>query len=286
MLGTPFSCIELNAVIPSCPVYCCAGGHRDQTNSNPNLKPTEHPLEIVTINHQQQTSRTTSRSQTSDTHPVTSSSSNHFKTTDSNYKQNGQSFNGVPNVNHDDDPYSRARFIPDTANGDANHPNTLRDQIDESSTNIRMVNASLNKQNSNNNFNSTTSLLSDHFENTKKRIDEGFSSKYGNVDIQSPNDYSSDKTPDSEMKKKRKRRSRKTKRESSDMNLKGSLFKVKPNKELAKSVEALKLVELNATIGRHFCSTLQCVQGTGPRFSYLIPLSKFMELEYVTLQFR
>ncbi|KPM07882.1 hypothetical protein QR98_0063900 [Sarcoptes scabiei] len=43
--------------------------------------------------------------------------------------------------------------------------------------------------------------------------------------------------------------------------------------------------ELNATIDYSYCKTLQCTQGFGGRFEYIIPISKFMEHDYVTLQF-
>lgn len=51
-------------------------------------------------------------------------------------------------------------------------------------------------------------------------------------------------------------------------------------------VDSIKLIELNATIGREFCDTWQCVQQSGPLLTYLIPISKYMSHEYVTLQFR
>ncbi|XP_015795124.1 uncharacterized protein LOC107371526 isoform X3 [Tetranychus urticae] len=50
-------------------------------------------------------------------------------------------------------------------------------------------------------------------------------------------------------------------------------------------VDSIKLIELNATIGREFCDTWQCVQQSGPLLTYLIPISKYMSHEYVTLQF-
>ena len=48
----------------------------------------------------------------------------------------------------------------------------------------------------------------------------------------------------------------------------------------------MKLLELNATIGREFCTTWQCVQGNGPSFTYLVSISKYMPFEFVTIQFR
>lgn len=54
----------------------------------------------------------------------------------------------------------------------------------------------------------------------------------------------------------------------------------------AKMVQQIKLVELNATIDYSYCTKLQCTQGLGSKFHYLVPLSKYMDLEYVTLQFR
>lgn len=59
-----------------------------------------------------------------------------------------------------------------------------------------------------------------------------------------------------------------------------------PRKDLTKVVEMIKLIELNATIDYSYCTRLQCTQGQGSRFHYIIPVSKFMDLEYVTLQLR
>lgn len=56
--------------------------------------------------------------------------------------------------------------------------------------------------------------------------------------------------------------------------------------DLIRSVQYVKLLELNATIGLEFCTTWQCVQEAGPSFNYLVPLSKFMPHEFVTIQFR
>ncbi|KAG8196834.1 hypothetical protein JTE90_027547 [Oedothorax gibbosus] len=56
-------------------------------------------------------------------------------------------------------------------------------------------------------------------------------------------------------------------------------------KDLPKAIESLRLLELNTTIGQEYCNTLQCAHRTGPSFSYLIPISKYMREEYVTLQF-
>ncbi|GFU04838.1 myelin regulatory factor [Nephila pilipes] len=56
-------------------------------------------------------------------------------------------------------------------------------------------------------------------------------------------------------------------------------------KDLPKAIESLRLLEINTTIGQEYCNTLQCAHRTGPRFSYLIPVSKYMTEEYVTLQF-
>jgi hypothetical protein len=57
-------------------------------------------------------------------------------------------------------------------------------------------------------------------------------------------------------------------------------------RDLSKSIESIKLLELNATIGREFCTTWQCVQGNGPSFTYLVSISKYMPFEFVTIQFR
>lgn len=56
--------------------------------------------------------------------------------------------------------------------------------------------------------------------------------------------------------------------------------------DLIRSVQYIKLLELNATIGLEFCTTWQCVQEAGPSFTYLVPISKFMPYEFVTIQFR
>ncbi|KAH8024724.1 hypothetical protein HPB51_001060 [Rhipicephalus microplus] len=50
-------------------------------------------------------------------------------------------------------------------------------------------------------------------------------------------------------------------------------------------VQSLRLLELNVTLGQEYCNTLQCVLRSGPTFSYLVPLSRYMPLQYVTLQF-
>ncbi|KAF8771004.1 Myelin regulatory factor like protein [Argiope bruennichi] len=56
-------------------------------------------------------------------------------------------------------------------------------------------------------------------------------------------------------------------------------------KDLPKAIESLRLLEINTTLGHGYCNTLQCAHRTGPRFSYLIPVSKYMVEEYITLQF-
>ncbi|XP_042901013.2 myelin regulatory factor [Parasteatoda tepidariorum] len=61
--------------------------------------------------------------------------------------------------------------------------------------------------------------------------------------------------------------------------------KLLPRKDLPKAIESLRLLELNASIGQEYCNTLQCAHKIGPRFSYHIPVSKFMTEEYLTLQF-
>lgn len=50
-------------------------------------------------------------------------------------------------------------------------------------------------------------------------------------------------------------------------------------------VQSLRLLELNVTLGQEYCNTLQCILRSGPTFSYLVPLSRYMPLQYVTLQF-
>lgn len=154
------------------------------------------------------------------------------------------------------DPYTKARIVPDSASGDPQHPNTLHREVEVDPTAI--YNAS----------HRTPDII-----DTKKRVDETFAHKYGTVDLQSQNDY-----PKSEDHIREKRG-------TSEPNPKNAVNFL-PQKDLAKSVDTIKLIELNATIGRQYCQTLQCIQQSGPKFNYLIPLSKYMELEYVTLQFR
>jgi len=169
-----------------------------------------------------------------------------------------------------DDPYSKTSFIEETANGDLNHANTLNRVVDSEPTSIYNSTLGLYDKLLNNSLARNPETIVD----TKKRVDETFAVKYGSVDLQSQNEY-----PKSEHVSR-------DKRETSESNQKESAFNSLPQKDLSKSVDLIKLIELNATIGRQYCNTLQCIQGSGPKFNYLIPLSKYMELEYVTLQFR
>ena len=155
------------------------------------------------------------------------------------------------------DPYSKARVVPETPSGDPQHPNTLHREVEVDPTAV---------------YNSSGNRTPDTID-TKKRVDESFDHKYGTVDHQTQNDY-----PKSEQHLREKRG-------TSEPNQKNAVNSM-PQKDLAKSVDTIKLIELNATIGRQYCQTLQCIQQSGPKFNYLIPLSKYMELEYVTLQFR
>ncbi|CAG2161644.1 unnamed protein product [Oppiella nova] len=205
VLGIPYSCLDMNTVIPSCPTHCCSDGGLQQSR------------------------RSTTSTQSSQ-------------------------------------PTS---FIEETANGDLNHANTLNRVVDSEPTSIYNSTLGLYDKLLNNSLARNPETIVD----TKKRVDETFAVKYGSVDLQSQNEY-----PKSED-------ASRDKRETSEANQKESAFNSLPQKDLSKSVDLIKLIELNATIGRQYCNTLQCIQGSGPKFNYLIPLSKYMELEYVTLQF-
>ncbi len=248
----------MNAVIPSCPTHCCGDSGAQSRRSTTSTQSTQSDMLTFTTK--------------------SSSESNHFNNNivtqmpsgNNLYTNKNTDINTSTLSQNDDDPYSRARYIPETANGDSNHPNTLNRGLDSEPSNIfnSTILGGLYDKVINHNFTRSPDNI-----DAKKRIDEEFAIKYGTVDIQSPNEY-----PKSEEIRE--------KRETSEPNQKVSVFKSQPRKDLSKSVDSIKLIELNATIGRQYCNTLQCIQGSGPKFYYLIPLSKFMELEYVTLQFR
>lgn len=51
-------------------------------------------------------------------------------------------------------------------------------------------------------------------------------------------------------------------------------------------IKSIRLVELNTTVGKEFCATWQCIQGSEPIFAYELPISKYMSAQFGTLQFR
>ncbi|KAH9416977.1 hypothetical protein DERP_011706 [Dermatophagoides pteronyssinus] len=94
-------------------------------------------------------------------------------------------------------------------------------------------------------------------------------------DIHSLNDFH-----DSKFHRRRRKR-----RETGKSSTQNNMYNTYPKKDLTRMVEMIKLLELNATIDYSYCTKLHCTQGFGNRFHYTIPISKYMELEYVTLQF-
>ena len=119
--------------------------------------------------------------------------------------------------------------------------------------------------------------------NKKKRTDKGFSfGKYSGAgsiqDIHSMNDYFASKSN-----RRRRRRRRET---GKSIGMSSQTIDNYPRKDFSRTVELIKLLELNATIDYSYCTKLQCMQGVGSKFDYIIPISKYMDLEYVTLQFR
>ncbi|KAH7636565.1 myelin regulatory factor-like [Dermatophagoides farinae] len=157
---------------------------------------------------------------------------------------------------------------------------TMTNSSDSGST--ITINSSSNPNHSK--FNPTESNSSN---NKKKRTDKRMSfgdGKYSShssssssiQDIHNLNDFH-----DSKFRRKRRKR-RETGKSSITQN---NMYSAYPKKDLARMVEMIKLLELNATIDYSYCTKLQCTQGFGNRFHYIIPISKYMELEYVTLQF-
>ena len=121
--------------------------------------------------------------------------------------------------------------------------------------------------------------------NKRKRTDKGvsfgkYSSSGGIQDIHHIDDYL-----DSKSSHMRKRRRRRETSKSIGLTVQNGI-NTYPRKDLTRSVELIRLIELNATIDYSYCTKLQCTQGLGSKFHYIIPISKFMDLEYVTLQFR
>jgi len=119
--------------------------------------------------------------------------------------------------------------------------------------------------------------------NKKKRTDKGISfGKYSNSggiqDIHNLEEYLDSKS--SHMRRKRRETGKSIGITSQNLNT------YLPRKDLTRTVEHIKLMELNATIDYSYCTKLQCTQGVGSKFHYIIPISKYMDLEYVTLQFR
>ncbi|XP_054165313.1 uncharacterized protein LOC128962921 isoform X2 [Oppia nitens] len=288
VLGIPYSCLDVSTVIPSCPIHCCSDNTNSNSNNN-NNNDRSYAQRSSTFSTQS-SSPSSPSARTSSTQVVTKSTYYSTNNNNNNNLMTQMTANGLSNNNNkngdskttntlghevvvDVDPYSKTSYIDETASGDLNHPNTLNRELDNSEppTNIynttfftRLYDRLLNNSGRN----------SDTID-TKKRTDETFALKYGSVDLQNTqNEY-----PKSGEEVSRERR------ETSEANQKESAFNSMPQKDLSKSVDSIKLIELNATIGREYCNTLQCIQGSGPKFNYLIPLSKYMELEYVTLQF-
>lgn len=119
----------------------------------------------------------------------------------------------------------------------------------------------------------------------KKRTDKGisFNGKYSNAGtgIQDIHfDYHSDIKSNQYLKRQQRR-----KRETTGKLSPNNMHSTYPRKDLTRTVEIIKLLELNATIDYTYCTKLQCTQGLGSKFHYIIPISKYMDLEYVTLQF-
>lgn len=117
-------------------------------------------------------------------------------------------------------------------------------------------------------------------ESKRKRTDKGLAfGKYSSSviqDIHHVNEHSK-----SGLRRRRRRRETSKSTEMTSQNIHHY-----PRKDLSKSVEFIKLIELNATIDYSYCTKLQCTQGIGTKFHYIIPISKYMDLEYVTLQFK
>lgn len=119
----------------------------------------------------------------------------------------------------------------------------------------------------------------------KKRTDKGisFNGKYSNAGtgIQDIHfDYHTDIKSNQFLKRQQRR-----KRETTGKLSQNNMHNTYPRKDLTRTVEIIKLLELNATIDYTYCTKLQCTQGFGSKFHYIIPISKYMDLEYVTLQF-
>lgn len=158
-------------------------------------------------------------------------------------------------LSHGADPKTRTRFVDEGFGTSGDNGNTLNS--DRHLSSLDPVNDS----------------LADHL-NTKRQLTQGVDGKYGSPTIQLPQAAYS------------KAEDVREKRETVDNSHYRAPAAKAPvvRKDLSLAVESLLLVEMNSTIGREFCTTLQCVQRTGPRFSYLVPISKFMPFEYVTLQ--
>lgn len=118
----------------------------------------------------------------------------------------------------------------------------------------------------------------------KKRTDKGLSfGKFSSSGIQDIHNLDDDLDSKSSHVHGRRRRRREA---SKSVDINSQNFNHYPRKDLTRTVELIKLIELNATIDYSYCTKLQCTQGAGSKFHYIMPISKFMEHEYVTLQFR
>ncbi|UXI18842.1 hemK methyltransferase family member 2 [Sarcoptes scabiei] len=119
------------------------------------------------------------------------------------------------------------------------------------------------------------------------KTDRSEMSKYSNSNNQDSDRDGSDSISISDSKSPKLQQLNRNRRETgkSIEHSMNNMFHTYPKKDLIRSGEIIQLLELNATIDYSYCKTLQCTQGFGGRFEYIIPISKFMEHDYVTLQF-
>jgi len=162
----PYNCLDLNTVIPSCPIHCCSDSGA-QSRSTTSTQPTQPDLLTAT--------KPSSRSSSSSYNVVTQTPSANSLLTSKNTEINTSTLS-----HNDDDPYSRTRYIPETANGDSNHPNTLNRGVDNEPLNIfnSSILGSLYDKVVNQNYTRSPDSI-----DNKKRVDEGFAIKYGTIDI-------------------------------------------------------------------------------------------------------
>ncbi|RWS17637.1 myelin regulatory factor-like protein [Dinothrombium tinctorium] len=253
VLGTPHMCRDLNSMVPSCQIYCCS------IDEVINIK------ETVSSNVQMSDSKSRNSIESEqkffDSQSSSTTESNSFGQPNSDSSQSKSTTLKTSALNQDVDSLSKKKLIDDTVinSGHSNNLNDYQPQDIVTSSNYSGEN------------NDTT----EHQLNTKQLIDN-LGSKFSNE-----NGYHQQSVVYSKAEEFR------DKREAiEDNNLKSSVNKYQNiRRDLSKYLESIKIVEFNATIGREFCTTLQCVQKRGPKFEYNIPVSKFMTHEFVTLQF-